>query len=282
MRSLYLKDFIPPVLTRFVRSRMRRHGWHGDFSSWDDARKASSGYDDVMILENVSQAVLKVKRGKAAYERDSVLFDRIEYSWPLVAGLLWIASRSNNRLSVLDFGGSLGTSYFQNEKFLSHLDRLRWSIVEQKLFVDRGKQKFEDECLKFYHDISMCVIQEHPNVLLCSSVLSYLEKPFELLNRVVGLDIPYIIIDRTLFLDGDGGDRLTIQSVPPSIYTASYPCWIFNREKFLKVLTEKFSLVEEFDAHAGTIVDLGDAVASFKGFIFQSVEKNKKLPSRDR
>ncbi len=282
MKNLSLKDFIPPVLIRFVRPRMRRHGWHGNFASWDEAKKASSGYDDIMILEKVSQAVLKVKRGEAAYERDSILFDSVDYSWPLVAGLLWIGSRSNNRLSVLDFGGSLGSSYFQNMKFLSHLDRLRWSIVEQKHFVDRGKQMFEDECLRFYHDISTCATQEHPNILLCSSVLSYLEKPFEFLNLVAGLDIPFIIVDQTLFLNGDGGDRLTVQRVPPSIYTASYPCWIFNKKKFLKVLTEKFSLVEEFDAHMGTTVDLGDAVASFKGFIFQSVEHNKGLPSRDR
>ena len=58
---------------------------------------------------------------RGVYERDSVLFDTIRYSWPLLSDLLRAASEDQNHLSVLDFGGSLGSSYYQNRVFLSHL-----------------------------------------------------------------------------------------------------------------------------------------------------------------
>src|SRR4051812_2697231 len=91
------------------------YGWSGDFRSWQDAEKKSVGYDAQEIVEKVTRSVLKVKNAKAVYERDSVLFDKIEYSWPLLSALLWIALKKNNELSVVDFGGSLGSSYFQNK-----------------------------------------------------------------------------------------------------------------------------------------------------------------------
>ena len=111
-----VRDWIPPIVLR-VASRLRKsQGFFGDYPTWGEAMRASSGYDAAHILEKVKGALLKVKRGQAIYERDSVLFDRIEYSWPLLTGLLWVASLNENRLSVLDFGGSLGSSYFQNRQ----------------------------------------------------------------------------------------------------------------------------------------------------------------------
>ena len=51
----------------------------------------------------VLDASLKVKNGVAAFERDSVLFDEIEYSWPVTAELMHGAARSGGRVHVVDF-----------------------------------------------------------------------------------------------------------------------------------------------------------------------------------
>ena len=64
-------------------------------------------------------------------------------------------------LSVLDFGGSLGSTYYQNKKFLDSLDDVSWNIVEQKHFVDAGKEDFEDERLRFSYDIESCVVKKN-------------------------------------------------------------------------------------------------------------------------
>ena len=120
-----------------------RHGFSGNFSSWNEAAAMATGYQAAPILDKVKTAVLKVKRGEAVYERDSVLFNEVEYSWPLLATLNWIAAQNNGGLKVVDFGGSLGSSYFQNRKFLEPLD-IKWNVIEQENFVKAGRDEIQD------------------------------------------------------------------------------------------------------------------------------------------
>jgi len=241
--------------------------WSGNYSTWQEAAKASSGYQSKEVIRRVEEATLKVKTGLAQYERDGVTFDRIQYSWPLLSGLMWVAAQREGTLNILDFGGSLGSTYFQDRKFLLALPKVSWSIVEQPHFVDEGKKYFENETLRFYKDIESCVRQRNPHCILFSSVLQYLEDPYALLERVKALSFPFILIDRTGFIGGRE-DRLTIQRVPPTIYPASYPCWFFSRQKFLSFLDDGYDLIAEFDALAG-VMSLGRGkVGIDKGFIF--------------
>jgi hypothetical protein len=48
----------------------------------------SHGYDNDTILKKCKDALLKVKNGEAVYERYSVLFDKVQHSFPVLAGLL--------------------------------------------------------------------------------------------------------------------------------------------------------------------------------------------------
>ncbi len=260
-----LRDFLHRILCKF--SEPEQLSYSGKYHSWQEAQRASGGYDSELILNKVRDALLKVKRGEAVYERDSVLFDEVQYSWPLLAGLLWAASRNGNRLNLIDFGGSLGSSYYQNRTFLAHLPELRWSIVEQHNFVQCGKKNFETEQLKFYHSLDDCMTERHPDTILLCSVLPYLERPYELLQGVVDRGFGTIIVDRTpVLLKGD--DRITVQSVPPEIYEASYPAWFLNRTKLCRFLQPSYDLVAEFDALAGEIPLKGET-AYEKGFIFR-------------
>ena len=79
-----------------------------------------------------------------AFERDGVVFDQPDYNFPLLACLLRVATESGNRLRVLDFGGSLGSTYFQCRPFLGGVSELRWTVVEQPQFVECGRREFED------------------------------------------------------------------------------------------------------------------------------------------
>jgi putative methyltransferase (TIGR04325 family) len=260
----FIKLFLPPIISTFLKKIVySRYGLHGDYSSWEEAKRRSSGYDDVNILKKVKESLLKVKNGEAVYERDGVIFDEIQYSWPLLAGLLLASSINKGNLSVLDFGGSLGTTYFQNRKFLSLLPNLSWNIIEQPHFVKEGRNYFQDEKLHFYEDIETCIMKEQPTVLVLSGVLQCIEKPYELLENLLSYNFSIVIIDRTPF-HNKGYDRITIQKVPPSIYRASYPSYIFDKQKFLSFFNMKgYSLIEEFDAIDGKY----DSI-NWKGFIF--------------
>lgn len=269
MKFLF-RDFLPPAVLEVYRILRGRHGFFGNYADWKDAKNASIGYDSDLILDKVRDSMLKIKNGEPFYERDSVLFDEIRYSWPLVASLLWIATQKNNRLELVDFGGSLGSTYFQNRKFLVHLKELRWSIVEQKKFVECGKLDFENEHLKFHEDLDACFRAQRPDAILFSSVLQYLENPYAILDKVLKLGFEFILIDRTPLIES-GNDRITVQKVPSSIYDASYPAWFFNRDKFLSFLSNDYELMAEFDALSGTIY-LRGARAVDKGFIFRKIQ----------
>ena len=92
------RDWLPPVLARWFR-QVRGGGirFEGDFATWAEANRHCTGYDAEEILAKVLASTLKVKHGEAATERDSVLFDQIEYAWPVLAGLMWAAARTGGR-----------------------------------------------------------------------------------------------------------------------------------------------------------------------------------------
>jgi putative methyltransferase (TIGR04325 family) len=241
----------------------------GNYASWGEALADASGYDADEILNRVDAATSKVASGEAAYERDSVVFDQISHSFPVLAGLLRAAIENGNRLTVLDFGGSLGSSYRQCRPFLAVVPRLEWRIVEQENFVRRGRERFENDQLRFFMSLSEAVAAERGSVdvVLLSSVLQYLERPFESLKELYEVGSRYLIIDRTPFAN-IGTDRLVVQRVPSSIYPASYPCWIFSRPTFMQSLEPAWEVLANFFSTDGRWI-AGRVNFEFSGLILR-------------
>lgn len=67
----------------------KKYGWHGNYSSWQEAKNASIGYDS----------------------------DEIQYSWPLLSGLMFAVAKSGSKLSVLNLFVSSGSIFFQKKNF---------------------------------------------------------------------------------------------------------------------------------------------------------------------
>ena len=238
----------------------------GDYDTWAEAERASTGYSASNILETTRIAMLKVKRGEAAFERDSVVFDQIVYPFPVLAGLLRARATSGDRLSVLDFGGSLGTTYFACRNFLSRLGEFRWSVVEQPDHVECGRDQLSDNQLHFYGTIDECLRNEEPNLLLLSGVIQCLPNPYEFLADALAHEFHHVIVDRTAFFLG-GGDLLTVQHVPEWIYRATYPAWFLSEERFLSEFRKRYQMIVDFPAVDALHPDKGQAY--WKGFIFE-------------
>ena len=267
----FLKQLIPPLLLTLLH-KGKKYGWKGDFRNWQQAKDLSGKYEDGHILEKVKEAVLKVKKGEAAYERDSVLFNQIQYSWPLLSALLWVASQNNGELKVADFGGSLGSSYYQNRQFLSGLSHLQWNIVEQENFVRCGQENFQDNTLHFFYSLDQLIEQKGlPDILLLSCVLPYLEKPYEMLKNLMDYKIPCILIDNTYF-NYEHRDRICIQKVPPDIYNASYPCWMLNFMAVKMELTRNYQLISEHENDSCIFLD-GKKIR-YRGLLLKKSHEN--------
>jgi len=265
-----VRDWLPPVLLRWFR-QISGSGllFEGNFATWKEASAHCTGYDTEEILAKVLATTLKVKHGEAAFERDSVLFDQIEYVWPVLAGLMWTAVRSGGRLNVLDFGGALGSSYFQNQKFLQSLPDVHWNVVEQRHFVAAGRQYIQDERLRFYESIEECLIENRPNVILLSSVLQYLESPTEIIRELNNVGALCLVIDRSPF-SLNRQDKLVVQKVPAAVYLASYPMWIFSQSKFEQLLAENWYMVATTLSPEGSVRTAGNFEFSFQGMLLES------------
>lgn len=271
-RKQVLTNALSQVNTQIKFPPENEYGFFGDLSNWDEAEKLTTSYAHDEIIQKVRTSLLKVKNGLAVYERDSVLFDKIQFAWPLLAALQHVALSSEGRLEVIDFGGSLGSTYYQNRGFLSTLKKLQWNVVEQSNFVDTGKREFQDDSLKFFYNIEDC-LTETPNInlLLVSSVFQYLKDPYAMLNQFLQKSIPYLIFDRTTFYEKNQ-DRLTLQVVPPSIYTASYLAWFLNEEKFLNLILKKYDLICDWEALGSKILIKDGETQNYgydKGFFFK-------------
>lgn len=221
----------------------------GDFKSWEEAERKSTGYSVAEILEKTRAALLKVKTGEAAFERDGMPFATMKHDFSLLAGLLRAAATDRGRLNVLDFGGSLGGTYFQCREFLSPVGVLRWSVVDQPGHVACGKADFANEELRFYGSIAEC-----------------LREPYAFLEDVLREGIPYVIVERTAF-NNARRDRLTIQHVPPWLYNAIFPAWFLSEPLFRAAFEEKYDLVCAYVSKDHAHLEGGKAL--FKGFHFE-------------
>ena len=268
-RSL-LRELCPPLLLAPLRTLRRR--WlpgplRGPYRSWDLANQHAAGYAAADILVRVAAATREVVAGRAAFERDGVVFDRGELNFPLLAGLLRQATRGGGHLHVVDFGGALGGTYHQCRSFLNSVPTLRWSIIEQAHFVDAGRAEFETDVLRFFSSVEECEQVSGVDAILLSSVLQYLPDARSLLRTFVAMAVPTIIVDRSPEVD-TRDDIFAVQVVPPEIYPASYAFRAFGKGAIESMLGDEYRSVACFDA-VDPDMSVGVVPVRFRGWIFE-------------
>ena len=277
MKMNLLKYLTPPFMADFYRA-IRGGGIHfrGSYTDWAAAEKHAEGYDAGQILEKVRQATHRVIRGEAACERDSVLFETVPYPFPLIAVLLRAALENQGRLNVLDFGGALGSSYYQCRDFLAQASPLRWCVVEQPHYVECGQREFENNTLRFFESVETCAQAAPPQVILASGVLQYMPDPARILGLFVQTGADYIVIDRTP-VSTNGKQIISVQSIPHTIIKSSYPLWLFNEEQLKGPVLHLYEEIASFDALDHPL-GFGRLKSTFKGFIFRRKdEADKKM-----
>jgi putative methyltransferase (TIGR04325 family) len=222
--------------------------FEGDYDRWDQAKRESGGYDSAAIAQHVLEAALKVKRGEAVDERDAVTFDEMMYSYPVLAALCRQRAARARDLHVVDYGGALGRTYRHYKTFVG--GTVSWSVVELPAFVALGKEHFENDELRFFGNIDASLSRGEPDVVVLSSVLQYLERPYDLVQRLLKLRPAHIVVDRTPCSRLDR-DVLTVQKVPPRIYPASYPCWVFSLAHLLAAFAAAYRPIARFQDCSG-------------------------------
>lgn len=242
--------------------------FHGNYQTWKEAEKICVGYNSEIIFNKVKNAAIQVKAGKANYERDGVLFYEKKVNYQLVAYLLQIVIRGQGKLNVLDWGGSLGSTYFQNrEMLLKYTKEFNWTIIEQNHFVKFGTEFLRDEVLDFVESFEDVKNIQDYNCVLLASVLQYLDFYETVIKKVTSIAAQYIIVERTPV---SYKKRIAIEEVHEPIYEASYPIIIFEEKNIIKLFeNEKYQLLDSFESNISKEFMCDELPVKWKTFVFE-------------
>ncbi len=224
-------------------------GSSGDYQSWEDAERDCSGEEPETFRIQALEAAVKVARGEAVSFRDGILHPEIEYSWPLLAGLMYVAARNRGRLRLIDFGGGPAVTYLQNRRFLRHLSDIDWRIVERADYCAFCRQNLRLFGVSYHESLAQALSTgPSPDAIVLSGVLNMLPEPYQLLRDITRAGIPHILIDR-LSMNLEGRDRLAVYRVDPAHHpNMSFPNWWFDEAKLVASLKAEYDLVERFEA----------------------------------
>ena len=240
----------------------------GDYANWQDAAAECRGYDDSVIFDKVIQASKKVIDGEAVWERDSFLFYQEKYVYKLCAAILRCALRNDNQgVRVLDIGGSLGSTYFQNRKYLSDVKNLEYVVAEQDHYAAYGHEYLEDAVLKFISSERDWENMERFDIILMSGSLQYIPNYTEVISKIKKAEPRYIIFDRVLV--GDRG-RICRETVPETIYKSSYPLRIFSEEEIRNFCEPAYKLIENDISSVPETAYFVDGKAESRFYVFQN------------
>ena len=207
--------------------------YSGNYTTWGEAEAESKGYDQKNIFEKNLFALEQILAGNKKCEKDTILFDDYQYSFPTILGINFALKQDGNTISVLDYGGGFASSYFRNYKILKQF-KLNWTVVEQDHIVEIANQKFQG--INQISFLTNTQLQEHVdkfnfNLVLLGSSIQFFANPSKILKSLSSQNLKSIVVEQTPFVK-HGPSRITIQNVKEPVYDASYPAWHFNEIEF--------------------------------------------------
>ena len=258
-----LRELIPPAaINLLLRLGLAGNRFKHGYSSWEEAAASCNGYDAKEISHQILESSRAVRDGFSAYERDGVLFNEIQHSWELLSALLG-TPRKGPLLRVLDWGGSLGSTYRQNRDLLHAAGlEIQWTVLEQKHLAEIGSSEFSNPELSFISDATE-LLAENFDVVLFASSICYLESPEEAIHEALRLEASRIVFDRTPHSKGTR-DLIGVQRVGKRIYRAGYPIRSFSDGSLGKIIGDGYSLVCEWKS-----IFQPDPQTIAKGLVFQ-------------
>ena len=239
--------------------------YEGPFNTWNEAACNSTGYDSELILESVLNTTLKVIDGKFIYERDSVGFKENIYEWQMCSAIYRSLLSHSGKFSVLDFGGSLGSRYFQHRSLLNEYE-IEWNIIEQKNYVYSANKFIHFKNLNFFSSIDEFKKSKKVDFILLSSVLQYLSNPSDIISQLIKLKPKHIFVDRTYVSTIHEFNRIYIQSNELNHTKSSYPFHLFSENILMKYFSN-YKKIFDFKANYST-KDISTIDGELKGYYF--------------
>jgi putative methyltransferase (TIGR04325 family) len=266
MKSKYFSQFCPPIIANSV-NKIRNRRYTNKFVKNNSAfefMNQENGYASDAIINKIYEASLQVKEGKSTFQRDGYSFKNIQYDHELLFSLLFAAA-NKSVIRVIDYGGGLGATYYQNQNFLKAAGiRVIYEIVEQPKLVRIGKLEFENSHVYFNNSISEALLKKNDMAIFNGSI-QYSESPQEILEFVIKHNIRTILLNNIPTIAGNE-HQLYMEYPASHLYgMVSYPVWFLSRSGVIEQLGKgNFELVISWRSNSQPYVG-----ATTEGFLFQ-------------
>jgi putative methyltransferase (TIGR04325 family) len=242
----FLRQLTPPILWEAGSHIVKRPyvEFEGPLLSWPEAAARAAGWNRATD-EIALSAAQKVIDGLAVAERDGIALDSTHHSTTVLAFLAMLAAR-HHAVRVIDFGGGLGSNYYQGRTVLSALGLpVSWTVIERPSLAAIGREKFQTEELQFSETIE--AVSKICAGLIFTGSLQYVPDPFDTTSPMLD-DIEIVALDRVL-VSNDSEHAVFVQH-PPSWHPwrdHSFPVWRFSRGRLMEWFKARgFKIIEEF------------------------------------
>ena len=238
----FLKDFLPPILYRFLRILVSPY----KLSSQENILHHEN-YDNQLIAE---QVILNEKL--LNQNNISIRKNLDKFAFRSLPGI--ISSIKRNSLRVVDFGGGSGSQYFFLRKLLSDDIQIEWTIVETSNIVKAAHKHFDQNDELHFTDSLEEIIKDNKkyDLLFSSCAFHYLDNPFLEIKKFLSIEADFafftrmplnhksnenIYVRQKSYLN-DHGSRSGVDSINRSNKAFHMPLQILSMELFEEVLSD--------------------------------------------
>ncbi len=148
----------------------------------------STNYDDEQLTTSIVKNTLAYSRFIS--EEKAIPITALRTALPFALG------EFQRRITVLDFGGGAGTTYFEAKYFFPNKD-FKWIILETKTMANMAESmNTKNDELKFINNFRE-IDDIKIDLVIANSSLQYTDNPIDHLNKLINIKAKYFFITRT-------------------------------------------------------------------------------------
>jgi putative methyltransferase (TIGR04325 family) len=198
--------------------------WEGVYDSYKDAISYGDGFNsDRWINSNYEKTKDMIKKNKNY---------NLSFCTSSLSAISSLIYTNNNSLSILDFGGGMGSSFINLTSALIDNKNISFSVVEGLRSCEKGKILFKnDDRIEFLNELPK---NKKYDIIYISSCLQYIEDWQGLLATLCkNYNAEYFIFD-----DLPSGDIEKTYVSVQNYYESKIPCTFFKLDDIIKEIKD--------------------------------------------
>ena len=248
-----VKQFVPPLIWRGLKATVGRTesaahqdpqpalselpvGFSGKYETFQAAKSVANAYNQYGYHH--PDILAYYEAGSQPYVDSFKNGDDTSVDTKALRILGALAAKTNlitpgkPSLTVLDFGGALGSLYFRMRRFIP-AEKVAWTVSEVEETAAYGQKKFSSDELQF--------VSGHPpaqtDLVIASSSVHYTQDPYETLSNLTDARPRFFVLDRQPLVDFE--ETFVAQRVPFSIYDTAHPYMLMNKNRIVEFMKKR-------------------------------------------